>query len=156
MSDDDHLDNLRHLPRIGSPPLPDLPPSPDLTAPADGTPEGSGDVRISPFDAPEVPHVPAPPAAVTTALRSEGTDPPGAPDAGSPRPGALSLAAILAIALAAFEGMQTWIQENGPRRAEAARHQREMELLAAKADADAARLGAEAGAVRGKSRVPSS
>ncbi|WP_331730787.1 hypothetical protein OG933_45160 (plasmid) [Streptomyces sp. NBC_00016] len=156
MSDDDHPDNLRHLPRIGSPPLPDLPPPPDLTTLAASAPEGSGDVRISPFDAPEVPHVPAPPAAVTTALRSEGTEPSGAPDAGSPQPGALSLAAILAIALAAFEGMQTWIQENGPRRAEAARHQREMELLAAKADADAARLRAEAGAVRAKSRVPSS
>ncbi|MFE1927558.1 hypothetical protein ACFW91_34010 [Streptomyces asoensis] len=156
MSDDDHPDNLRHLPRIGSPPLPDLPPPPDLTTPAAGTAGDSGDVRISPFDAPEVPHVPAPPAAVTTALHGEGTDPSGTPDAGSPRPGALSLAAILAIALAAFDGMQTWIQENGPRRAEAARHQREMELLAAKADAEAARLGAEAGAVRAKSRVPSS
>ncbi|MFJ8510776.1 hypothetical protein [Streptomyces avermitilis] len=149
MSDDEPPDNLRHLPRIGSPPPPPVPPAPTL----DGTDEDSvtdpGPVRISAFDAPEVPH--APPPSTGAALRSEalneGEQP---PDAGTPRAGALSLAAILAIALAAFEGLQTWIQESGPRRAEAAAHQREMELLAAKAGADATRHGAEADAARAK------
>ncbi|WRZ96405.1 hypothetical protein OHB54_46510 (plasmid) [Streptomyces sp. NBC_01007] len=150
MSDDEPPDNLRHLPRIGSPPPPPVPPAPTL----DGTDEdrvtAPGPVRISAFDAPEVPHAP-PPSTTGAALRSEGLN--GGeqpPDAGAPRAGALSLAAILAIALAAFEGLQTWIQESGPRRAEAAAHQRELELLAAKAGADATRHGAEADAVRAK------
>ncbi|KES03408.1 hypothetical protein BU52_30690 [Streptomyces toyocaensis] len=92
------------------------------------------------------------------ALRSDGLSEPQAPgDAGPPRTGALSLAAILAIALAAFEGLQTWIQESGPRRAEAAAHQRELELLAAKATADATRHHAEADREHSRARrVPSS
>jgi hypothetical protein len=95
---------------------------------------------------------------VPAALRSDGLDEQQAPgDAGPPRAGALSLAAILAIALAAFEGLQTWIQESGPRRAEAAAHQRELELLAAKATADAVRHRAEADREHARARrVPSS
>jgi Predicted membrane protein len=150
VSDDEPPDNLRHLPRIGSPPPPPVPLAPTL----DGTDEDRvtdpGPVRISAFDAPEVPHAP-PPSTTGAALRSEGLNGGEQPsDAGAPRAGALSLAVVLAIALAAFEGLQTWIQESGPRRAEAAAHQREMELLAAKAGADATRHGAEADAARAK------
>ncbi|NEB32822.1 hypothetical protein G3I62_27655 [Streptomyces sp. SID14446] len=150
MSDDDPPDNVRQLPRIGSPPPPPVPSSPPLDE-ADQEPASSpGPVRISAFDAPEVPHAPPPPTA-GAALQSEGlSEGEQPPDAGAPRTGALSLAAILAIALAAFEGLQTWIQESGPRRAEAAAHQREMELLAAKAGADGTRHGAEADAARAK------
>ncbi|MFK4123546.1 hypothetical protein [Streptomyces longwoodensis] len=157
MSDDDRPDNVLQMPRIGSPPPPPVPPPPALDEPptAPATDPGSGHgVRISAFDAPPVPHAPPPPAAVPAALRSDGLDDDqGAADIGAPRTGALSLAAVLAIALAAFEGLQTWIQESGPRRAEAAKHQREMELSAAKATADAARLGAEADAALAKARA---
>ncbi|MGW5658243.1 hypothetical protein [Streptomyces humi] len=153
MSDDQRPDNVLTLPRIGSPPPPDLPPAPDLSAPAPADPGEGGGVRISPWDAPEVPHAPTAPDGAAV-LRSEGSNPPGPADAGAPRAGALSLAAVLAIALAAFEGMQTWIQEAVPLRAEAARHRREIELLAAKATADAHRLGAEASGVRRRG-VPS-
>ncbi|MFJ6509284.1 hypothetical protein [Streptomyces sp. NPDC091879] len=150
MSDDDPPDNVRQLPRIGSPPPPSVPPPVTLDGTDEDRAPAPGPVRISAFDAPEVPHAPPPPT-VGAALRSEGLDDgQQPPDAGPPRTGALSLAAILAIALAAFEGLQTWIQESGPRRAEAAAHQREMELLAAKAGADATRHGAEADAVRAK------
>ncbi|MFE2337318.1 hypothetical protein [Streptomyces coelicoflavus] len=158
MSDDDSPDNVLRMPRIGSPPPPPVPPAPTLDeppAPPDATPDG---VRISVFDAPAVPHAPQAPDSVPAALRSDGLDPAAAAaPVPPPRTSALSLAAILAIALAAFEGLQTWIQESGPRRAEAAKHQREMELLAAKAGADATRLGAEADRehARGR-RVPSS
>ncbi|MGY4983925.1 hypothetical protein ACWCYL_43580 [Streptomyces sp. 900105755] len=155
MSDDERPNNILTLPRIGSPPPPDLPPAPDLSAPATTDPGDSGGVRISPWDLPPVPHAPTAPDGAAI-LRSDGVGPAGAPDAGAPRTGALSLAAVLAIALAAFEGMQTWIAEAVPLRAEAARHRREIELLAAKAGADAQRLGAEANAARRKSRVPSS
>ncbi|MFD5814748.1 hypothetical protein [Streptomyces sp. NPDC127038] len=153
MSDDERPDNVLTLPRIGSAPPPDLPPAPDLSAPAPADPGEGGGVRISPWDAPDIPHAPAAPDGAAV-LRSEGADPPGTPDAGAPRAGALSLAAILAIALAAFEGMQTWVKEAVPLRAEAARHRRELELLAAKANADAHRLGAEASGVRRRG-VPS-
>ncbi|MFD5819390.1 hypothetical protein [Streptomyces sp. NPDC127038] len=153
MSDDARPDNVLTLPRIGSAPPPDLPPAPDLSAPAPADPGEGGGVRISPWDAPDIPHAPAAPDGAAV-LRSEGADPPGPPDAGAPRAGALSLAAILAIALAAFEGMQTWVKEAVPLRAEAARHRRELELLAAKATADAHRLGAEATGVRRRG-VPS-
>ncbi|MGW2964964.1 hypothetical protein ACWDGI_41865 [Streptomyces sp. NPDC001220] len=153
MSDDERPDNVLTLPRIGSPPPPDLPPAPDLTTPAPADPGDGAGVRISPWDAPEIPHAPAAPDGAAV-LRSEGTNPPSPPDAGAPRAGALSLAAVLAIALAAFEGMQTWITEAVPLRAEAARHRREIELLAAKATADAQRLGAEASAIRRRG-VPS-
>ncbi|MFD9398185.1 hypothetical protein ACFWA4_05115 [Streptomyces sp. NPDC060011] len=150
MSDDDPPDNVRQLPRIGSPPPPPVPPPVTLDGPDEDRATPPEPVRISAFDAPEVPHAPPPPSA-GAALRSEGlSEGEQPPDAGAPRTGALSLAAILAIALAAFEGLQTWIQESGPRRAEAAAHQREMELLAAKAGADATRHGAEADAARAK------
>ncbi|MFF4918875.1 hypothetical protein [Streptomyces tendae] len=158
MSDDDSPDNVLRMPRIGSPPPPPVPPAPTLAEPPD-TPDTAPDgVRISAFDAPEAPHAPQTPDSLPAALRSDGLDPAGAAaHVPPPRTSALSLAAILAIALAAFEGLQTWIQESGPRRAEAAKHQREMELLAAKAGADATRLGAEADRehARGR-RVPSS
>ncbi|MGW2770143.1 hypothetical protein [Streptomyces sp. NPDC001275] len=152
MSDDDSPDNVVSLPRIGSPPPPPVPSSPALTGSGEAAPDERGHVRISAFDAPEVPHAPRPPDAVPAALRSNGLDGHSAPDAGPPRTGALSLAAILAIALAAFEGLHTWIQESGPRRAEAAAHQRELELLAAKASADAVRHAAEADAHRAKAQ----
>lgn len=152
MSDDDRPDNVRHLPRIGSPPPPPVPSPPSLGAAVPAPAADTGHVRISAFDAPDVPHPPPPPPAVPATLRSDGLDPAAAPDAGPPRAGALSLAAILAIALAAFEGLHTWIKESGPRRAEAASHQREIELLAAKANADANRHGAEADAARAKAR----
>lgn len=158
MFDDDSPDNVVSLPRIGSPPPPPVPPPPTLDGDQDHPAADGGAVRISAFDAPAVPHAPPPPDAVPAALRSDGLSEPQAPgDAGPPRTGALSLAAILAIALAAFEGLQTWIQESGPRRAEAAAHQRELELLAAKATADATRHHAEADRehARGR-RVPSS
>ncbi|MFF3516565.1 hypothetical protein [Streptomyces sp. NPDC002573] len=159
MSDDDTPDNVRRLPRIGSPPPPPVPPRPDLDGAGGDAEPGGGHVRISAFDAPDVPRAPRASGAVPATLRSEplnGQTP--SPDAGPPRAGALSLAAILAIALAAFEGLHSWIQESGPRRAEAARHQRELELLAAKAGADAHRMGAEADAQRARSqrRIPSS
>ncbi|MER5293550.1 hypothetical protein ABT382_15930 [Streptomyces pharetrae] len=158
MSDDDSPDNVVALPRIGSPPPPPVPPPPVLGGAAPDPDEASGTVRISAFDAPAVPHAPPPPDTVPAALRSDGLDGQQAPgDAGPPRAGALSLAAILAIALAAFEGLQTWIQGSGPRRAEAAAHQRELELLAAKANADATRHHAEAGPEHARARrVPSS
>ncbi|MGW5609423.1 hypothetical protein ACWEWI_25630 [Streptomyces sp. NPDC003753] len=158
MSDDDTPDNVRQLPRIGSPPPPPVPPQPDLNGDRGDPDAGPGHVRISAFDAPEVPHAPRTPDTVPAALRSDGLPDGPAPDAGPPRTGALSLAAILAIALAAFEGLHSWIQESGPRRAEAAKHQRELELLAAKAGADAHRMGAEVDAQRAKSqrRIPSS
>ncbi|GGQ86831.1 glycine-rich protein [Streptomyces althioticus] len=158
MSDDDSPDNVLQMPRIGSPPPPPVPAPPALDGDQDHPAADDGVVRISAFDAPAVPHAPPPPDAVPAALRSDGLSEPQAPgDAGPPRTGALSLAAILAIALAAFEGLQTWIQESGPRRAEAAAHQRELELLAAKATADATRHHAEADRehARGR-RVPSS
>ncbi|MCX4625073.1 hypothetical protein [Streptomyces albogriseolus] len=158
MADDDSPDNVLQMPRIGSPPPPPVPPPPTLDGDQDHPAADDGAVRISAFDAPAVPHAPPPPDAVPAALRSDGLSEPQAPgDAGPPRTGALSLAAILAIALAAFEGLQTWIQESGPRRAEAAAHQRELELLAAKATADATRHHAEADRehARGR-RVPSS
>ncbi|GHB67964.1 glycine-rich protein [Streptomyces viridiviolaceus] len=158
MSDDDSPDNVRHLPRIGAGPPPPVPPSPALDGDGDGPDEGPGTVRISAFDAPQVPYAPQSADSVPAALRSDGLD--GTrpvPDAGPPRTGALSLAAILAIALAAFEGLQTWIQESGPRRAEASAHQRELELLAAKANADATRHRAETDRENARSRrVPSS
>ncbi|MGW0143645.1 hypothetical protein [Streptomyces calvus] len=154
MSDDDSPDNVVSLPRIGSPPPPPVPPPPVLNDDREQRADGDGIVRISAFDAPAVPHAPPPPDAVPAAFRSDGLgDGPAPADAGPPRAGALSLAAILAIALAAFEGLHTWIQESGPRRAEAAAHQRELELLAAKASADATRHHAEADRAR---RVPSS
>ncbi|MFE0448608.1 hypothetical protein [Streptomyces fungicidicus] len=158
MSDDDSPDNVVSLPRIGSPPPPPVPAPPTLDGAAPAPDEASGTVRISAFDAPAVPHAPPPPDAVPAALRSDGLSEPQAPgDAGPPRTGALSLAAILAIALAAFEGLQTWIQESGPRRAEAAAHQRELDLLAAKATADATRHHAEADREHARARrVPSS
>ncbi|MGW5497734.1 hypothetical protein [Streptomyces olivaceoviridis] len=155
MSDDDSPDNVVSLPRIGSPPPPPVPSPPTLNQAPAAPDTALGTVRISAFDAPAVPHAPS---TVPAALRSDGLDP-VAPDPGGlpPRTGALSLAAILAIALAAFEGLQTWLQESGPRRAEAAKHEREMELLAAKARADATRLGAEADKEHARSRrVPSS
>lgn len=156
MSDEEPPDNVRQLPRIGSPPPPPVPPAPDLDdAPAAPDP-APGAVRISSFDAPAVPVAPPASGAVPAALRADGIDPGQGPDAGPPRAGGLSLAVILAIALAAFEGLQTWIQESGPRRAEAAAHARELELLGAKARADAERLGAEADSQRARSRVPSS
>ncbi len=158
MADDDSPDNVLQMPRIGSPPPPPVPAPPALDGDQDHPAADGGAVRISAFDAPAVPHAPPPPDAVPAALRSDGLSEPQAPgDAGPPRTGALSLAAILAIALAAFEGLQTWIQESGPRRAEAAAHQRELELLAAKATADATRHHAEADRehARGR-RVPSS
>lgn len=158
MSDDDSPDNVLQMPRIGSPPPPPVPPPPALGDDA-GTPDPQPDtVRISAFDAPAVPHAPPAPGSVPAALRSDGLDDTQqAPAVPPPRTSVLSLAAVLAIALAAFEGLQTWIQESGPRRAEAAKHQRELELLAAKAGADAARLGAEADKEHARSRrVPSS
>ncbi|MGA5253326.1 hypothetical protein ACPCKZ_31770 [Streptomyces pseudogriseolus] len=158
MADDDSPDNVLQMPRIGSPPPPPVPAPPTPDGDQDHPAADGGAVRISAFDAPAVPHAPPPPDAVPAALRSDGLSEPQAPgDAGPPRTGALSLAAILAIALAAFEGLQTWIQESGPRRAEAAAHQRELELLAAKATADATRHHAEADRehARGR-RVPSS
>ncbi|MFJ8351504.1 hypothetical protein ACIQ9J_35155 [Streptomyces sp. NPDC094153] len=150
MSDDERPDNVVSLPRIGSPPPPSVPSAPVLTGSGDAVPDERGHVRMSAFDAPEVPHAPRSPDAVPAALRSNGLDGHSAPDAGPPRTGALSLAAILAIALAAFEGLHTWVQESGPRRAEAAAHQRELELLAAKAGADAVRHAAEVDAHRAK------
>ncbi|MGA4966988.1 hypothetical protein [Streptomyces pseudogriseolus] len=158
MSDDDSPDNVLQMPRIGSPPPPPVPAPPTLDGDQDHPAADDGAVRISAFDAPAVPHAPPPPDAVPAALRSDGLSEPQAPgDAGPPRTGALSLAAILAIALAAFEGLQTWIQESGPRRAEAAAHQRELELLAAKAAADATRHHAEADREQARGRrVPSS
>ncbi|MEU5713984.1 hypothetical protein [Streptomyces flaveolus] len=155
MSDTDGPDNVVSLPRIGSPPPPPVPSPPTLNQTPAAPDTAPATVRISAFDAPAVPHAPS---TVPAALRSDGLDP-VAPDPNGlpPRTGALSLAAILAIALAAFEGVQTWLQESGPRRAEAAKHEREMELLAAKARADATRLGAEAGKEHARSRrVPSS
>lgn len=153
MSDDDSPDNVRHLPRIGSPPPPPVPSPPRLEEPPAAPDTAPDVVRISAFDAPAVPHAPTAPNSVPAALRSDGLDPAGPDPHGlAPRTGALSLAAILAIALAAFEGLQSWIQESGPPRAQAAKHQREMELLAATATADATRLGAEADRAR---RVPS-
>lgn len=158
MSDDDSPNNVFHMPRIGSPPPPPVPPPPALDEPLTAPDTAPGTVRISAFDAPAVPHAPSAPSSVPAALRSDGLDP-AVPDATGlpPRTGALSLAAILAIALAAFEGLQTWLQELGPRRAEAAKHTREVELLAAKARADAVRLGAEADKETARARrVPSS
>ncbi|WP_411132657.1 hypothetical protein [Streptomyces sp. 030-HV] len=158
MSDDDSTDNVLQMPRIGSPPPPPVPPPPTLDEPSPAPDAAPDVVRISAFDAPAVPHAPSTASSVSAALRSDGMapaepDPTGLP----PRTGALSLAAVLAIALAAFEGLQTWLQEAGPRRAEAAKHEREMELLAAKARADAARLGAEADKEHARARrVPSS
>ncbi|WP_435596625.1 hypothetical protein [Streptomyces albogriseolus] len=158
MADDDSPDNVLQMPRIGSPPPPPVPAPPTLDGDQDHPAADDGVVRISAFDAPAVPHAPPPPGAVPAALRSDGLSEPQAPgDAGPPRTGALSLAAILAIALAAFEGLQTWIQESGPRRAEAAAHQRELELMAAKATADATRHHAEADREHARARrVPSS
>ncbi|MFH8939557.1 hypothetical protein [Streptomyces griseosporeus] len=158
MSDDDSPDNVRHLPRIGAGPPPPVPQAPALDGDADGPGDEAGPVRISAFDAPHVPHAPQSADSLPAALRSDGLDSPQEyPDAGPPRTGALSLAAILAIALAAFEGLQTWIRESGPRRAEAFAHQRELELLAAKADADATRYRAEADREHARSRrIPSS
>ncbi|MGW5568214.1 hypothetical protein ACWEWD_33015 [Streptomyces tendae] len=158
MSDDDSPDNVLRMPRIGSPPPPPVPPAPTLAEPPDAPDMAPDGVRISVFDAPAVPHAPHTPDSVPAALRGDGLDPAAAAaPVPPPRTSVLSLAAVLAIALAAFEGLQTWVQESGPRRAEAAKHQREMELLAAKAGADATRLGAEAGRehARGR-RVPSS
>lgn len=158
MSDDETPDNVVQLPRIGSPPAPPVPLPPDLDGTGPAPDDGGGPVRISSFDAPSVPVAPQPTGTVPAALRADGLDPPQpTPDAGPPHAGTLTLAAVLAIALAAFEGVQTWIKESGPRRLEAAKHQREMELLAAKAGADADRLGAQTGAQRSRSqRVPSS
>ncbi|MFD5572754.1 hypothetical protein [Streptomyces cadmiisoli] len=158
MSDDDTPDNVLRMPRIGSPPPPPVPPPPTLDEPPQAPDTAPGVVRISAFDAPAVPHAPSTTSSVPAALRSDGLTP-AAPDPHGlpPRTGALSLAAILAIALAAFEGLQTWLQESGPRRAEAAKHEREMELLAAKARADATRLGAETDKENARSRrFPSS
>ncbi|MEU3038116.1 hypothetical protein [Streptomyces griseoaurantiacus] len=158
MSDDDSPDNVLHMPRIGSPPPPPVPPPPALDEGQEPGAGGDSGVRISAFDAPAVPHTPPPPDALPATFRSDGLgDGQGSADAGPPRTGALSLAAILAIALAAFEGLQSWVEESGPRRAQAAAHQRELELLAAKANADATRHRAEAGRehARGR-RVPSS
>jgi hypothetical protein len=158
VSDDDSPDNVLQMPRIGSPPPPPVPPPPVLGDDA-GTPDPQPDtVRISAFDAPAVPHAPQAPGSVPAALRSDGLDDTQQVSAvPPPRSSVLSVAAVLAIALAAFEGLQSWIQESGPRRAEAAKHQRELELLAAKAGADAARLGAEADKEHARSRrVPSS
>ncbi|MFC9117701.1 hypothetical protein ACFTWN_30750 [Streptomyces sp. NPDC057092] len=158
MADDDSPDNVLQMPRIGSPTPPPVPAPPTLDGDQDHPAADDGVVRISAFDAPAVPHAPPPPDPVPAVLRSDGLDAPQSlGDAGPPRTGALSLAAILAIALAAFEGLQSWIQESGPRRAEAAAHQRELELLAAKATADATRHHAEADRehARGR-RVPSS
>ncbi|WP_125491240.1 hypothetical protein [Streptomyces sp. WAC 04229] len=157
MSDDDSPDNVLQMPRIGSPPPPPVPPSPTLNGASQPPDAAPGVVRVSAFDAPAVPHAPSTVGSVPAALRSDGVAP-AAPDPHGlpPRTGALSLAAVLAIALAAFEGLQTWLQEAGPRRAEAAKHEREMDLLAAKARADAARLGAEADKEHARARVPSS
>ncbi|MGK5497551.1 hypothetical protein [Streptomyces sp. URMC 125] len=148
MSDDEPPQNVVQLPRIGSLPPPEAPPAPVLTPEEPEPAQGPEHVRISAFDGPPVAVAPSPERAAA-AFRSEGTDP-GPGDAGPPRPGALSMAAVLAIALAAFEGIRTWVQEVGPRRAEAAKHQRELELLAAKADADAARYAAQADSERAK------
>lgn len=148
MSDDEPPKNVVQLPRIGSLPPPEAPPAPVLTPDEPEPAQGPEHVRISAFDGPPVAVAPSPERAAT-ALRSEGTDP--APDgAGPPRTGALSMAAVLAIALAAFEGIRTWVEEAAPRRAEAARHQRELELLAAKATADATRYAAQADSERAK------
>ncbi|MEV7076651.1 hypothetical protein [Streptomyces sp. NPDC093990] len=156
MSDDETPDNVVQLPRIGSPPPPPLPLPPDLDGTGPAPDDGGGPVRISSFDAPSVPVAPQSTGTVPAALRADGLDPPQpAPDAGPPHASALTLAAVLAIALAAFEGLQSWIKEAGPRRLEAAKHQREMELLAAKSSADVDRLGAQANAQRAR-RVPSS
>ncbi|MFD9029035.1 hypothetical protein [Streptomyces parvulus] len=157
MSDDDSPDNVLRMPRIGSPPPPPVPPPPTLDEGSRAPDAAPGVVRISAFDAPAVPHAPSTAGSVPAALRSDGVAP-AAPDPHGlpPRTGALSLAAVLAIALAAFEGLQTWLQEAGPRRAEAAKHEREMDLLAAKARADAAHLGAEADKEHARARVPSS
>ncbi|MEU8943572.1 hypothetical protein AB0C97_36890, partial [Streptomyces goshikiensis] len=88
-------------------------------------------------------------------FRSEGLDPADDGDgAGPPSTGALSMAAVLAIALAAFSGVRTWIQESGPRRAEAKAHKRELELIAAKANAEAAKSEAGAEVARAKTNVP--
>jgi hypothetical protein len=148
VSDDEPPQNVVHLPRIGSLPPPEAPPAPVLTPDEPEPVQGPEHVRISAFDGPPVPVAPSPERAAA-AFRSEGADP-GPDDAGPPRPGALSMAAILAIALAAFEGIRTWVQEASPRRAESAKHQRELELLAAKADADAARYAAQADSERAK------
>lgn len=158
MSDDDSTDNVLQMPRIGSPPPPPVPPQPTLDESSPAPDAAPGVVRISAFDAPAVPHAPSTASSVPAALRSDGVAPAGPDPTGlPPRTGALSLAAVLAIALAAFEGLQTWLQEAGPRRAEAAKHEREMELLAAKARADATRLGAEADKEHARARrVPSS
>lgn len=148
MSDDEPPQNVVQLPRIGSLPPPEAPPAPVLTPDEPEPVQGPEHVRISAFDGPPVPVAPSP-ERTAVAFRSEGADP-GPGDAGPPRPGALSMAAVLAIALAAFEGIRTWVQEASPRRAESAKHQRELELLAAKADADAARYAAQADSERAK------
>ncbi|MFJ9729258.1 hypothetical protein ACIRP3_41600 [Streptomyces sp. NPDC101209] len=156
MSDDETPENVVQLPRIGSPPPPPVPLPPDLDGTGPAPHDGGGPVRISSFDAPSVPVAPQSTGTVPAALRADGLDPPRpAPDAGPPHAGTLTLAAVLAIALAALEGVQSWIKESGPRRLEAAKHQREMELLAAKTSADVDRLGAQADAQRAR-RVPSS
>ncbi|MFG2623210.1 hypothetical protein ACGFXC_36950 [Streptomyces sp. NPDC048507] len=100
---------------------------------------------------------PPPPGVVPDTFRSEGLDPEdgGAADGDPPSTGALGMAAILAIAMAAFAGVRTWVQESGPRRAEAKAHKRELELIAAKANAEAAKSEAGAEAVRAKAAVPS-
>ncbi|MGK5448826.1 hypothetical protein [Streptomyces radiopugnans] len=148
MSDDEPPHNVVQLPRIGALPPPEAPPAPVLTPDEPEPAQGPEHVRISAFDRPPVAVAPSPERAAA-AFRSEGTDP-GPGDAGPPRTGALSMAAVLAIALAAFEGIRTWVQEASPRRAEAAKHQRELELLAAKAEADAARYAAQADSERAK------
>ncbi|GDY80626.1 hypothetical protein SAV31267_101110 [Streptomyces avermitilis] len=55
MSDDEPPDNLRHLPRIGSPPPPPVPPAPTLGGTDEDSVTDPGPVRISAFDAPKYP-----------------------------------------------------------------------------------------------------
>ena len=130
----------------GLPPLPvSMPPAPSETVSAAVSAEAvESAVRQSPFDAP-VPPVSPPPLPTTTASRSEPVE------VGPPATGSVGLAALLAMALAAFEGIRTWGQEAGPRRVEAAKRKHELALLRAKADLDMAKLAGQAAAARGKS-----
>lgn len=144
MSDDETPGNVFSLPRIGSMQPPAAPAVPVLAPAGSGADSDADAVRISPFDLSPAPVAPAAPGLVPATFRSEPAD------AGPPRTGALSMAAVLAIALAAFEGIRTWVQESGPRRMEAAAHKRKLELMAAKADSDAARYGARTDAERAR------
>lgn len=152
MDDEGNVVDFRPRDRApaGLPPLPvSMPPAPSEAASAAVSAEAveaavESAVRRSPFDVPL--RASAPPLPTTTTVsRSEPAE------VGPPATGSVGLAALLAMALKAFEGISAWGQEAGPRRVEAAKRKHELALLRAKAGLDMAKLAGQAAATRGKS-----